>query len=225
MKKKEKQQEPRIIQAEKPAKKSHKKRNIIIAVAVLCVIALFVDEPDDSATSNVQPDGSAAAFASVPPEPEPEPKPESQSKAGGESVSEPVSVSEPKEPEHINIFMDAMVQERPIMNGIKTERIGQYARIIVSKEMAKNAPMEDFVEFANQKVRPSGDKYNYWIVDFSEDDSVVYFSSSFIGTAMYYNHYNDEDGITDQLGIAMATFDDNDNVTGYVYESTVDIDE
>jgi len=74
MKKKEKQQKPKIIQAEKPAKKSHKKRNIIIAVAVLCVIALFVDEPDDSATSNVQPDGSAAAFASVPPEPEPEPE-------------------------------------------------------------------------------------------------------------------------------------------------------
>lgn len=200
MKKKEKQQEPGIIQAEKPVKKSHKKRNIIIAVAVLCVISLFVDEPDDAAVSSAQPDAVAASG----------------------SKSESKTVPEPK---HVNIFMDATMQERPIMNGIKTEKIGEYARITISKEKAKSAPMEDFVEFANQKVSSSGDKYNYWIIDFAEDDSVIYFVGDDTGFAFYYNYYSDDRGITDLIGTATATFDENDNVTGYVYESTVGIDE
>lgn len=101
MKKKEKQQEPGIIQAEKPVKKSHKKRNIIIAVAVLCVISLFVDEPDDNAAaSSAQPDKSAAASASIS-------EPALQSEPAPESEPEPIPEPQPQPEPDENKIADA----------------------------------------------------------------------------------------------------------------------
>ena len=79
MKKKEKQQEPEIAQTEKPAKKSHKKRNIIIAVVAVCVIGVLASESDSTPSSGAQPDKSAISSVSAPqktPEPEPEQQPE-----------------------------------------------------------------------------------------------------------------------------------------------------
>lgn len=200
MKKKEKQQKPKIIQAEKPAKKSHKKRNIIIAVAVLCVIALFVDEPDDSVTSSIQLDTSVAASVSIPESaPQPEPAPQ---------------------PKHTNVFMDAMVSVQPVMNGIKTEKIGEYACIFVDKEIAKAAPVEDFVQFVHERVEASD--YNWWLVRF-EDGTGIHFVGNSGAFPTYYGHFDDDSGVTNKIGILMPSFDDSGNIiTGYTYETMDD---
>ena len=97
MKKKEKQQEPRIIQAEKPAKKSHKKRNIIIGVVVvLGLIALVPTEQDNAAQSDKSVTSSVSALQQKPePEPAPESEPQPESAPEPEPTPEPTPQPEP----------------------------------------------------------------------------------------------------------------------------------
>lgn len=70
---------------------------------------------------------------------------------------------ENKEMENMNKYLlQNQLQERPLMNGLNTERIGTYARVVTSKELLTEEVLLSFEKYLKNK------NFNYTLIDFQD---------------------------------------------------------
>jgi len=105
--------------------------------------------------------------------------------------------------ESSNILLAAPVTVSDVMNGTKTEKIGEWAEIVVAKELVEATTMDEFVEFCNSSVKDSG--YNWYTISFG-DGTGIQFQGSLSSVATYGTL--DSDGcIEDAIGTIMLQED------------------
>lgn len=103
----------------------------------------------------------------------------------------------------INVLLTAPVTVKDVMNGTKTEKIGEWAEIVVAKELVEATTMDEFVEFCNSSVKDSG--YNWYTISFG-DGTGIQFQGSLSSVATYGTL--DSDGcIEDAIGTIMLQDD------------------
>ena len=105
--------------------------------------------------------------------------------------------------ESINVLMTAPVTEHDVKNGAKTEVIGEWAEIVVAKELLQATSMEEFVEFCNEVVDESG--YN-WVTIACDDGTGIQFQGSMTMVATY-GTLDNEGCIVDAIGTIMIQDD------------------
>lgn len=86
------------------------------------------------------------------------------------------NVLESEESETGNPLLDAEVIVCDVMNGTKTEKLGEYAYITVPLETMKKVTMEQYDEFCDQKVQDSG--YNWVTIDFGNGSGLQFQGST-----------------------------------------------
>lgn len=102
-----------------------------------------------------------------------------------------------------NVLLTAPVTVKDVMNGTKTEKIGEWAEIVVAKELVEATTMDEFVEFCNSSVKDSG--YNWYTISFG-DGTGIQFQGSLSSVATYGTL--DSDGcIEDAIGTIMLQED------------------
>lgn len=112
-------------------------------------------------------------------------------------------------PTPLNLLLAANVHVNDVMNGAKTEKIGQRAHINMRKSDAKAASMEEFTAFVQERVRDSG--YNWYSILF-EDGTGICFPSCSTSAASY--------GEVDEEGCVVRTEGDiylASGTKGYTY--------
>lgn len=105
--------------------------------------------------------------------------------------------------ESSNVLLTAPVTVKEVMNGTKTEVIGEWAQIVVAKEIAKETSMEEFVDFCNTAVKDSG--YNWYTISFGDGTGI-----QFQGSISYVATYGtiDSDGCIEKaIGTIMLQSD------------------
>lgn len=105
--------------------------------------------------------------------------------------------------ESINVLMTAPVTEHEVKNGTKTEVIGEWAEIVVAKELLQATSMEEFVEFCNEVVDESG--YN-WVTITCDDGTGIQFQGS-VSMVATYGTLDNEGCIVDAIGTIMLQED------------------
>lgn len=121
-----------------------------------------------------------------------------------ESMVTPAPSSTP-----LNLLLAANVHVNDVMNGTKTEKIGQRAHINMRKSDATAASMEEFTAFVQEKVRDSG--YNWWSILFEDGTGICFPASS--SSAASYGEVDEEGCITQVEGdIFLAS-----GTKGYTY--------
>lgn len=109
-----------------------------------------------------------------------------------EGPQEPAQAAEPGNP-----LAALAVQEHPVMNGIKTERIGTWASITTTKEFFSNATDEQVFQYLNEVAE---NDYN-WINVFFEDGTGLYCIGSMGGYMLDYGNVDqDEGGAVEYIG-------------------------
>ena len=105
--------------------------------------------------------------------------------------------------ESANVLLTAPVTVKEVMNGTKTEVIGEWAQIVVAKELATETSMEEFAEFCNTAVKDSG--YNWYTISFGDGTGI-----QFQGSVSYVATYGtiDNDGCIEKaIGTIMLQGD------------------
>ena len=102
-----------------------------------------------------------------------------------EGPQEPAQPAEPTNP-----LSALAVQEHPVMNGIKTERIGTWASITTTKEFFSNATDEQVFQYLNEVAE---NEYN-WINVFFEDGTGLYCIGSMGGFSLEYGSIDKNEG-------------------------------
>lgn len=97
-------------------------------------------------------------------------------------------IDETLPPKTSNILMSAKVKTADVKNGTDTEVIGRRAYIEVKKADFENISMEDFAEFATERVKDSG--YNWYSI-ICDDGTGVCFPASIYYVAEYGELYSD----------------------------------
>lgn len=183
-----------------------KKKKIIIVVVVLLVIGaignLFEKDDDESqkateATENVQESETIVPETDASDPEKKETDPETQAIETEKPESEPEAVSD-------NPLMAAELQVGDVMNGTRTEKLGEYAYIRVSLETMKNITMEQYAEFCSQVVKDSG--YNWITIDFGNGNGIQFQGS--IPSIASYGSLDAEGCIVESIGTIMLTGDD-----------------
>ena len=105
--------------------------------------------------------------------------------------------------ESSNILLAAPVTVSDVMNGTKTEVIGEWAEIAVAKELVEAVTMDEFVEFCNTVVQDSG--YNWYTISFG-DGTGIQFQGSFSAVATY-GTLDNEGCIEEAVGTIMLQED------------------
>lgn len=95
-----------------------------------------------------------------------------------------------------NILLNAALSEADVLNGSKTEVIGQRAYITIRKDELTGITEEDFIEFVDSCVDGSG--YN-WVSIICEDGTGIQFAGSAKEIAEY-GKLNEEGGIDELVG-------------------------
>lgn len=111
------------------------------------------------------------------------------------------NVSESEKSETGNSLLDAEVTVGDVMNGTKTEKLGEYAYITVSLETMKKVTMEQYNEFCDQKVRDSG--YNWVTIDFGNGSGLQFQGST--PAVATYGTLDDKECIEESKGTVMMT--------------------
>lgn len=120
-------------------------------------------------------------------------------------------------PETDNVFLLAPVKIGAVMNGIKTEKLGEYASIEIKKADAKSASADDFKQFVDTRISQSG--YNWWSIIF-EDGTAIVFPASQAISANY--------GAVDYEGTITTVYGDiilDTNGASYAYHARADAPE
>jgi len=91
-------------------------------------------------------------------------------------------------------LMSVEVKTADVMNGFKTEKVGERAYIEVSKDALKSVTPEEFLEFTKSKVDGSG--YNWWSIVCDDGTGIV-----FTGSMSLLSEYGklDSDGRIEEL--------------------------
>ena len=112
-----------------------------------------------------------------------------------EQVREEVAEQEPQQTEteeqtveNTNILLTAPVAVYEVKNGAKTEVIGEWAEIVVAKELMLATTQEEYAEFCEKVVADSG--YNWFTISFG-DGYGIQFQGSMTMVATYGTLDND----------------------------------
>ena len=124
---------------------------------------------------------------------EPTPAVESDSQVAAESET----------PETGNPLLDAEMKVEDVMNGVKTEKIGEYAYVVVPLETMKNVTMEQYADFCEQRVADSG--YNWVTIDFGNGTGLQFAGS--VSVVSTYGKLDNEECIEESYGTVMLTGD------------------
>lgn len=108
----------------------------------------------------------------------------------------PTSSAASSEAPVTNPFLLPDVEVNDVMNGLRTEKIGEWACIHMKKADAKAASEEEFAQFAAKNV--SGNGYNWWSVIF-EDGTGICFTGSYTYVSTY-GKLDEEGCIVEALG-------------------------
>ncbi len=105
---------------------------------------------------------------------------------------------EPEEakPESDNPLMNIEIRIEDVVNGAKTEKIGEWAEIQIRKETLKGITQEQFIEFCNEVVKDSG--YNWFTIS-CEDGTGIQFAGS-ISYVSTYGNLDNEGCIAESIG-------------------------
>ena len=139
---------------------------------------------------------------------EEEPVATEQTESDAEEPEEPeqVQVEESAEQEEtgsINVLMTAPVTVHDVKNGTKTEKIGEWAEVVVAKELLEATTDEEFAEFCNEVVKDSG--YN-WVTISCGDGTGIQFQGS-ISSAATYGKIDTDGCIEESIGTIMVQED------------------
>ena len=147
----------------KKEKKSKKKLIIIIAAVLVlsCIAAAISDDEEDPGTQEPQ---TAEQEITTPNRTEKNQEPETQ------------------EPMSDNPLMAAEVLVGDVMNGIRTEKLWEWAKVSITKETLKSITQEQFSEFCHSRVEGSG--YNWYAIS-CEDGTGIQFAGSISYVATY----------------------------------------
>lgn len=102
-----------------------------------------------------------------------------------------------------NILLNAPVTVHDVKNGTKTEKIGEWAEVVVGKDLLKSVTNEEYAEFCNQVVKDSG--YN-WITISCGDGTGIQFQGS-ISYVATYGKINTDGCIDTAIGTIMLQGD------------------
>lgn len=95
----------------------------------------------------------------------------------------------------LNYLKQLKTRENPVMNGVKTERIGTYGFVKAQKDLMKEVSESEYIDFCNERVSDSG--YNWFTIDFGDGTGIVFAGSfSAVGT---YGYIDEERCITNAL--------------------------
>lgn len=111
------------------------------------------------------------------------------------------NVLESEESETGTPLLDAEVIVCDVMNGTKTEKLGEYAYITVPLETMKKVTMEQYDEFCDQKVQDSG--YNWVTIDFGNGSGLQFQGST--PAVATYGTLDNEECIEESKGTVMMT--------------------
>ena len=103
----------------------------------------------------------------------------------------------------VNPLLDCEIQTADVMNGSKTEVLGQRAYIEIEKDTLKSVTEKQFKEFADTVVDGSG--YN-WFSIICPDKTGLIFTGSNIAMATY-GDLNDEGAVANLIGYAILSQD------------------
>ena len=131
---------------------------------------------------------------------------ETEAETDAADQEEPVADEEPADQEKsgsINVLLTAPVTVHDVTNGTKTEKIGEWAEVVVAKELLEATTDEEFAEFCNEVVKDSD--YN-WVTISCGDGTGIQFQGSMSSVATYGKI--DTDGcIEESIGTIMAQED------------------
>lgn len=184
------------MKKQKEQKGSKKKLYIILAVLVVIAIILSTMGGEDNKEAEKEPAQETESIQE-------QTETESQEQTEPETEKEPEESNAAEKPESDNPLMNADVQVGDVMNGTKTEKIGEWAEIRISKEVLKNVTQEQYAEFCESVVKDSG--YN-WFTITCEDGTGIQFAGSVYIVATY-GKLDNEGCITETTGTIMLESD------------------
>lgn len=184
------------MKKKKEHRSSKKKLYIILAVLVVIFIILSTMGGEDNKETDPEPAQETESIQE-------QAKTESQEQAEPETEKEPEKSNAIEKPESDNPLMNADVQVGDVMNGTKTEKIGEWAEIRISKEVLKKVTQEQYAEFCESVVKDSG--YN-WFTIICEDGTGIQFAGS-VHTVATYGNLDNEGCITETIGTIMMGID------------------
>ena len=164
------------------------------AVAIMISLAMALSMTACGFSDGVQ-DGIDAAQSEEQETSEPEETPEETKEP------EETETPEPEQDVSENPLMSAELKVDDVMNGSKTEKLGEYAVVTVPLETMKGVTMEQYDEFCDQVVRDSG--YNWVTIDFG-DGTGLQFAGSTPAIATY-GTLDEEGCIVESAGSVMMT--------------------
>lgn len=183
----------------KKQKEKKSKKKLYIILAVLAVIAILVSAlgSEDSKETETEPPQESEIIQNQGEETEQE------TSAAPETEPESEPVETPAETESDNPLIAAEISVSDVMNGTKTEKIGEWAEIRVNKDVLKSVTQEQYAEFCEQVVKDSG--YNWFTIS-CEDGTGIQFSGS-ISYVATYGTLDNEGCITETTGTIMLESD------------------
>ena len=114
------------------------------------------------------------------------------------------NTSEAEQSKTGNPLLDAEMHVGDVMNGTRTEKLGEYAYISVPLVTMQNVTMEQYAEFCNQRVEDSG--YNWVTINFRDGTGLQFAGSTPIVAT--YGTLDNEQCIEEQRGTVMLTGED-----------------
>lgn len=201
----EKIQEEKAMGKKKSERKPMKKKTkiILIVVAVLFVLGLIMPESEKTAVDTQDTSAGSTEMAME----TKDTATEAAETAMTETVSQEVQVAPEKQESNGtqeatgNPLLDAELMVEDVMNGSRTEKIGEYAYVTVSRETMKALTMEQYADFCENVVSGSG--YNWVTIDFGDGYGIQFQGS--IPQVATYGSLDTDRCISEQEAIIMQT--------------------
>ena len=181
--------------------------------------------PEPSAPSEI-PEQSEPVSPSVPAESEPPAESENSAHSDAPATSSPAE-PEPSSSENPlrggydslaeKILYNAQISECPVMNGSKTERIGSYGRIIMSKDDMKSLTSEQAFTFAQDVICSFSGEYNWFTIKMNDGTGMVF---SACGLAFDYGVLGRDGLLEERLGSGFM----NDDMDAFEYFTLEEIE-
>lgn len=193
-------------------------------------------KPEPSASPNV-PEQSEPVSPAIPEESEPPAESENPAHSDAPATSSPAP-SEPEEPSAPvesdppnsenpllggydslaeKILYNAQISECPVMNGTKTERIGSYGRIIMSKDDMKSLTSEQVFSFAQDVICSFSGEYNWFTIKMNDGTGMVF---SACGLSFDYGVLGLDGLLEERLGSGFM----NDDMNAFEYFTLEEIE-
>lgn len=183
----------------------------ILAVLLACMVASggvtgcsFTDGVKDGMEDAMNQDKDTEAAKTVSESKENVPETQENVSEETETASETPGNEQNTEKEVTgNPLLDAKLNVGDVMNGTKTEKLGEYAWIRVPLVDMKNVTMEQYDEFCKQVVHDSG--YNWVSIEFGDGTGLQFAGS--VPQISTYGTFDYERCIVDSYGTVMQTGD------------------